>query len=580
MDQQADFGTGVFRGRVLVAGMAEGVVLFSDVAISFWGGVDPATGIVIDQAHPLCGQCLAGVVLVVPGGRGSCTGSAVLMQLIANGKAPAGMVLAQAEEILTLGVIVAEEMFGLSMPMTDIGPRRFSELKAIGRVCMDKGMVWDVACVDNVTAGDMAPGPAPSLTLSDGDTILLSNDVPEATRLAMRVVVRMAELLGADCLIDISQVHIDGCIYTGPASLEFAETLARLGGRVKVPTSLNAISVDQAHWQQQGTDPALSVAASALADAYVRMGAQPTFTCAPYQLPTAPKAGENIAWAESNAVVYANSVLGARTMKYPDFLDLCIAITGRAPHAGCHLSVNRRAKLKVMVEMPEGYDESFYPLLGYQVGLLAPNTIPLIVGLEHAAPGDDDLKAFGAAFATTSAAPMFHILGVTPESGTMEQAAGGTELATVHVGRSELAEAWQHFNGVADERIDLVALGNPHFSVSEFEHLARLCKGRRVDPRVKLTVTTSRANHAHVTARELGKALQTFGASIVLDACWCTVMQPIVPPDAKLIMTNSGKYAHYGPGLSGKVVRFGSLGDCVDAACSGYATNLMPAWLA
>lgn len=564
--------------RMLIEGAAEGSLLFSDTALSFWGGVDPETGLVIDQAHPLHGRCLAGAILAIPGGRGSCTGSAVLMQLILNGKAPAGMVFSQAEEILTLGVMVAEEMYDRSLPIAVIAPEAFARLEGLDRIRIEAGMVSEPGA--SRSPDEAAPPAAlPSLVLSDRDRELLSDAVPQATRTAMRIVVRMAELLGAGRLIDVSQIHVDGCIYTGPASLDFAEKLADWGGKVVVPTSLNAISADQAGWREQGTDPALSMAASALADAYVRMGARPTFTCAPYQLESAPGEGENIAWAESNAVVYANSVLGARTMKYPDFLDICIALTGRAPEAGCHLADKRKARLVVEVEAMEGRDDSFWPLLGYRIGTLAPNAIPAVTGLEDARPSADDLKAFGAAFATTSAAPMFHIIGVTPEAPTLSAATGGHSVPTVRVTRSDLAGDWRHFNPTTGEAIDLVALGNPHFSFDECRTLASLCAGRTKHAGVAVTVTLSRATHARIVEAGIATALEDFGITFVRDACWCTVMQPIVPPAARTILTNSGKYAHYGPGLSGKQVRFAGLADCVAAAVTGRAPAAPPAWL-
>lgn len=564
--------------RLLIDGAAEGPLLFSDTALSFWGGVDPETGLVIDQAHPLHGRCLAGAILAIPGGRGSCTGSAVLMQLILNGKAPAGMVFSQVEEILTLGVMVAEEMYGRSLPIAVVAPETFARIEGLDRIRIEAGLVSEPGGKHSLA--DMAPTAAlPSLVLSDNDRHLLSDAVPQATRTAMRIVVRMAELLGAKSLIDVAQVHVDGCIYTGPASLDFAQKLADWGGRVVVPTSLNAISADQARWREQGTDPVLSMAASALADAYVRMGARPTFTCAPYQLDGAPAEGENIAWAESNAVVYANSVLGARTMKYPDFLDICIALTGRAPEAGCHLDENRKARLVVEVEAMDGRDDSFWPLFGYRVGMLAPNAIPAVTGLERAHPTADDLKAFGAAFATTSAAPMFHIVGVTPEVPTLSAATGGRALPTVKVSRSDVAGDWLHFNPTTGETIDLVALGNPHFSFDECDALAKLCAGRTKHADLALTVTLSRATHARIVEAGIATTLEAFGATFVRDACWCTVMQPIVPPGARTILTNSGKYAHYGPGLSGKQVRFAGLAACVEAAVTGSAQAGPPAWL-
>ncbi|GEO87159.1 MULTISPECIES: aconitase X [Alphaproteobacteria] len=565
--------------RLLIDGAVEGPLLFSDTALSFWGGVGPETGLVIDQAHPLHGRCLEGTILAIPGGRGSCTGSAVLMQLILNGKAPAGMVFSQAEEILTLGVMVAEEMYGRSLPIAVIAPEAFARLEGLDVLRIGAGSV-SMPGADHRPDNAAMPAALPKLVLSDKDRHLLSDAVPQATRTAMRIVVRMAELLGAKSLIDVAQVHVDGCIYTGPASLDFAEKLADWGGRVVLPTSLNAISADQARWREQGTDPVLSMAASALADAYVRMGARPTFTCAPYQLDGAPDEGENIAWAESNAVVYANSVLGARTMKYPDFLDICIALTGRAPQAGCHLTENRKARIAVEVKKPEGCDESFWPLLGYRIGALAPAVIPVVTGLEGTRPNLDDLKAFGAGFATTSAAPMFHIVGVTPEAPTFAAATGGTELDAVTVTRCDLVEDWHHFNPTTGDRIELVALGNPHFSFDECKALAKHWAGRIKDPAVAVTITIGRATHSRIIAAGIAATLEAFGVTFVRDACWCTVMTPIVPPAARTILTNSGKYAHYGPGLSGKAVRFGSLSDCAEAAVTGRAPSAPPAWLA
>ncbi|MBW8446537.1 MAG: aconitase family protein [Arenimonas sp.] len=578
MSVETDRATFAAPARLLIEGAAEGPLLFSDTALSFWGGVDPETGLVIDQAHPLHGRCLEGAILAIPGGRGSCTGSAVLMQLILNGKAPAGMVFSQVEEILTLGVMVAEEMYGRSLPVAVVAPEAFARLEGLDRIRIEAGMVSEPGARQGPDEA-APPAAVPSLVLSDHDRHLLSDTVPQATRTAMRIVVRMAELLGAGRLIDVAQVHVDGCIYTGPASLDFAEKLAGWGGKVVVPTSLNAISADQARWREQGTDPVLSMAASALADAYLRMGARPTFTCAPYQLDGAPVEGETIAWAESNAVVYANSVLGARTMKYPDFLDICIALTGRAPEAGCHLDENRKARLVIAVEAMDGRDDSFWPLLGYRVGMLAPNAIPAVTGLEQAHPTPDDLKAFGAAFATTSAAPMFHIVGVTPEAPSLSAATGGKAFQTLRVTRRDLADDWHHFNPTTGEAIDMVALGNPHFSVEECRTLARLCGGRSKRDSVAVTVTLSRATHARIVEAGIAATLEAFGITFVRDACWCTVMQPIVPPAACTILTNSGKYAHYGPGLSGKAVRFASLSDCVEAAVTGYAPEALPAWL-
>jgi cis-L-3-hydroxyproline dehydratase len=383
---------------------------------------------------------------------------------------------------------------------------------------------------------------------------------------------------GAEELIDITRAHIDGCIYTGPGGLAFAEKLKDLGGRVKVPTTLNAISVDQRGWRAQGIPPAFGEPASRLADAYVAMGAQPTFTCAPYLLDDRPERDEQIVWAESNAVVFANSVLGARTMKYPDYLDICVALTGRAPKAGCHLDSERLPGLRIRLSALEQVDDSLYPLLGYLIGTLAPDTIPVVEGLADHAPDQDDLKAFGAAFATTSAAPMFHIAGVTPEAISHGGYANLT-LPMITISAEQLRQAWVELNGAPTGSVELVSLGNPHFSVAEIAKLAALCRNRTKHPDVALIVTCGR--HVLEKARAAGDVtlLEAFGVSFVTDTCWCMITEPLITPATKVIMTNSGKYAHYGPGLSGRTMRFGSLAACVDAAALGHDLDVLPAWL-
>ncbi|MBF3173335.1 DUF521 domain-containing protein, partial [Pseudomonas aeruginosa] len=167
---------------------------------------------------------------------------------------------------------------------------------------------------------------------------------------------------------------------------------------------------------EQGVPAALGEPAAALARAYLDMGAQPSFTCAPYLLDDSARAGEQIVWAESNAVLFANSVLGARTNKYADFMDICCALTGRAPLAGCHLDEQRQARVLIEVEDLGSVDDAFYPTLGYLCGLLCDGQIPAIDGLRQRQPDHDALKAFGAALGTSSSVPMFHVIGVTPEA--------------------------------------------------------------------------------------------------------------------------------------------------------------------
>jgi predicted aconitase/predicted aconitase with swiveling domain len=567
----------ISQGKSLVDGEAEGALLSAEAGLSFWGGVDPLSGTIIDQHHPLCGECLAGRILAIPSGRGSCSGSGVLLELILNGHAPAAIVICEREEILTLGALVAELVFEQSIPVLQVERQVFA---CVGEFRHARVAGHYLQLFQEPPLDDWQPSPArqghdevSTVRLDAIDQAFLSGEHGKAAQVAMRMLLRIAELQEAEGFVDVSQVHVDGCIYTGPASLRFAQLLVDWQARVRVPTTLNSISVDKRRWRAQGVAEDFAAPASALADAYVAMGAQPSFTCAPYLLESAPGFGEQVGWAESNAVVYANSVIGARTMKYPDYLDICIALTGRAPLAGCHLDAGRRATLALDVEMPEGADDAFWPLLGYCCGSVCGNEIPLIVGLEGSAAGPDELKAFGAAFATMAAAAMFHIAGITREADAQRLE------RRLRIGLSSLRQAWEELNTAASTEVGLVSLGNPHFSLDECTRLAGLVRGRTKSPDVAVLVTCGRAvHHAAVRAGHVEVA-EAFGVQFVTDTCWCMLREPVIPSAVRALMTNSAKYAHYAPGLVGRGVRFGSMAACVEAACSGKTGQEPPAWL-
>lgn len=591
MDNRVSSAT-VFQGEAFVKGTASGKLIASDLELSFWGGVNPDTGEIIDRHHKLSGQRLQNTIFAIPSGRGSCSGSGVMLELLLNEKGPKAILFERREEILTLGVMIAEEIFGKSIPVVVLQKEDFRKILRLDGQCV---YIVDERVSNSELIGQPDTKPpylsvggltssANGVQLSQSDRAFLDGVCGEAARVSMRIILRMAELLGAQELMDISQVHVDGCVYTGPGSLLFAERLRDWGGKVHVPTSLNSISVDQKRWRAQGIDPALGEAAAKLADAYIDMGAQPTFTCAPYQLANAPKFGQQIAWAESNAVVYANSVLGARTMKYPDFLDISIALTGRAPKAGPHLDVNRQASLVINVcaiREIKDIDDVFYPLLGYHVGTLASSEIPVIVGIEPLRPSRDDLKAFGAAFATTSSAPMFHITGVTPEAPVLDAVIGsGPHIRSVDIDPQALNWCWDKLNSASKHHpVDLVSLGNPHFSFAEIRKLAEFCRGRCKKDNVSVVVTCGRTSYGLACQAGLVKELERFGVDFITDTCWCMITKPTIPLSQSAIMTNSGKYAYYGPGLTGKSFHFGSLASCVEVACQGGLLGSRPVWL-
>lgn len=253
------------------------------------------------------------------------------------------------------------------------------------------------------------------LQLSERDDAMLRGAFGDGVARAMRIVTRTAEVMSAPHLIDITSAHIDGCLYHGRTSLDFVEYFVDTGARVAVPTTLNVGSLDLIHPELYHGDRTIERDARRLMEAHLQLGCESSFTCAPYQLKHRPRVGEQIAWAESNAIVFANSVLGARTSRYGDFLDLAAAITGRAPYAGLHVESNRAAR--IVFNAPEFGNrpsrDIYFAALGLLIGRIAGAIVPAIVGLP-ADTTEDELKALGAAAASSGAVALFHAVGVTP----------------------------------------------------------------------------------------------------------------------------------------------------------------------
>jgi predicted aconitase len=407
-------------------------------------------------------------------------------------------------------------------------------------------------------------------TLNARDRALLAGEGGEAARLAMRILLRMAGVMGAPGLIDISRAHIDGCLYHGRAGLDFAERLAAAGGRVVVPTTLNVGSLDLLHPGLYRGDPETARSARRLMDAYVAMGCRPTWTCAPYQLPERPALGEQIAWAESNAIVFANSVLGARTNRYGDFLDICAALTGRVPDAGLHRAENRRGEVLFRLrEVPESLlgEDVLYPVLGHLVGRETGAHVPVLEGIPPSAT-EDQLKALGAAAASSGAVGLFHAVGVTPEAPTLEAAMQGhAPLRTVAVTPAPLRRARDSLSTAAAGPIAAVSVGTPHFSLSEFARLTPLLARARVREGVEFYVSTSRHVARQVEAEGWLPVYDAAGVQILVDTC--TYVTPILRRTDGVVMTNSAKWAYYAPGNLGVEVAFGSLEECVRSATLG-----------
>jgi predicted aconitase len=397
----------------------------------------------------------------------------------------------------------------------------------------------------------------------------------------MRILTRMAPLYGATSLLPVTRAHIDGVILTGDAGLAFAERLADLGGQVAVTTSLNVMSMDRQRWRDLSLNSDYAEKAHRLGNAYLRMGARATFTCAPYQTEHAPVFGEQIAWSESNAVAFANSVIGARTNRYGDYLDICCALTGRAPAAGLHLDEPRLATVVVeLTPIPAELTlrDDFYPVLGYLLGSTVSDDVPVVTGLE-CQPTEDQLKAMAAAAASSGDVAMFHIVGVTPEAPTLTDALGNRPARrTMTISMADLRQARDALTTTAGSRLDIVAFGSPHCSLAECRSLANLMSGSRAASSVEVFVTTSRAVRDLIARSGELAVLEAFGARVTADTC--IVVAPLVKPDAEVLMTNSAKYAHYGPGLLGVDSVFASTEECVASAISGRVVRAEGPWQA
>ena len=419
-----------------------------------------------------------------------------------------------------------------------------------------------------------------TLTLSTKDHEMLRGDHGPAAKMAMSIVQRMAAVAGAKKLLDISGAHIDSTVYIGEAGLEFAERLAALGAKVSVPTTLNVSGLDEHHWREWAVPSDWARQAYRQMIAYQSMGTIPTWTCAPYQTEMRPSFGQQIAWGESNAIVFANAVLGARTERYPDLFDICCAITGRAPAIGLHLTEHRAGEVLFRLrDIPETLMQSddFYPVLGNLIGKASLDKIPVIEGMT-AEPNEDQLKAFGAAAASSGGVAMFHMVGVTPEAPTLEEAFHGNALTgTVNVSMDMLRESRRMLTHTDSNKLQMVVLGSPHFSLAEYKRLAPLLEGKRKHPAVKFLVTSSRAMTQLAEKAGFLGPLEAFGAQITVDTCILT--SPMLPEEIQNLMTNSAKFAYYAPGLLGRKITFGSLEDCVNSAMAGEIVRDESRWL-
>jgi len=411
---------------------------------------------------------------------------------------------------------------------------------------------------------------------------MLAGDAGAGTALAMRLVVRAAEVLGASRLIPISRAHVDACLYHGEATLDFATRLAEGDTHVAVPTSLNVGLVDLLHPELWRGDAGEAELGTRLMDAYRGLGCRPTFTCAPYQVPGArPSFGEQVAWAESNAIVFCNSVIGARTNRYGDFIDVACAVAGRVPDAGLHRADARRGQLllRLGANVPTELlgDDSLYPVLGMVLGRRAGAAIAVLDGLPTGL-SEDRLKALGAAAASSGSVALFHAVGSTPEAPTLDVAVGSNQPeATEQITLDELQEARRELTSAEGELpLRAVSIGTPHASFDELHRFAGLLGSSRPAPGVELVISTGRDVLEGAEERGIVARLHEAGVEILVDTC--SYIAPVLRPGDGAVMTDSAKWAYYAPGNVGAEVVFGSIAECVASAVAGRVVRLPSAW--
>lgn len=303
---------------------------------------------------------------------------------------------------------------------------------------------------------------------------------------AMDLVVQAGRIWGAERLIGVSFAHLDACHYYGRAHLDFARMLTEQGARFAVPTWGNTLSVSLLeNHSRAAADPTFVEEAREVARLYADLGCQPVWTCAPYLLPGGPQFGDQIIGSESNAVAYYNAVVGARTQKYGDFLDVACAILGKAPLAGLHSDAGRAATLALDFSGVTRWDEeATYALIGAVMGQAAGRDVPVLTGIP-ASISDDALKNLAATGGATGGVAHFHVLGRTPEAPTLEAATQGRPIQTQAFTDADLDAARKRLSSVRPgTKLFMVALGTPHFSASEFATFAAAIDGKRLHPDV------------------------------------------------------------------------------------------------
>jgi hypothetical protein len=399
---------------------------------------------------------------------------------------------------------------------------------------------------------------------------ILDGACGEPQRLALRVLVKLGEACGAERMVEIASAHLVAASYqiAGEAGIEIYSQLVAQGAKVKVRTTSDPGSIDFARWREFKTPEQYAARQIKIAELLDAMGVIPTWTCTPYTTFNVPRFGEHLGWSESSAVVFANSVIGARTNRLAAYVDLCGALVGRVPYFGLHCDEGRRGQVlfEVAPDLAADFADHYFPPLGYLVGQVVGDKVPVIVGLRGAS--SDQLKAFGAASAASGSVALYHMVGITPEARSLEEALGGGKpLQKIPVGKAEIERTMEQMGALTDEPVDVVGIGCPHASIDQMRRYAALLEGKRVHGGVQLWICANVV--VEEMARKMGylDILERAGAKLMVGTC-----HNDCPLDAwgfKRLVTDSGKFAYYTPTTVGTQCIFASTEACIHAAIAG-----------
>ncbi len=401
------------------------------------------------------------------------------------------------------------------------------------------------------------------LHLTDEEQAMLAGEAGPAVRKAMEIVTALAKIYGARHLVPVESAQVAGVSYKnlGDAGLQFLQEWADEGARVRVPAFLNPAGMDLQRWRELGIPEEFARFQMAVIAAFTRMGIAPSLTCTPYYVGLRPALGSHVAWSESSAVSFANSVLGARTNREGGPSALAAAIAGRTGAYGLHLDENRRAThiIEVRASVRSTADIG---ALGALAGELVRDGVPYFRGLDlrWTRRPEEALKALGAAMAASGAVGLYHVEGITPEAGLSDILPAGIPRFTIH----DLSAGYQKLNGPLEE-VDLVSLGCPHASLEELDEIARFLAGKQV--RTRLWITTARQVREEAERAGIVAQIEAAGGQVVADTC--VIVAPMELLSVRSLATNSAKAALYARSHSGLETRFGTTEQCLEAALTG-----------